>query len=93
MTTNEKYDIADLVINHALKNGANQVAVSIGDSSSRHIEIREKKIDRLQESISNGLSLLLYVDKKYSSHSTNHLKKEELLKFVEGAIASTRYLS
>lgn len=93
MTTNEKYDIADLVIKHALKNGATQVAVSIGDSSSRHVEIREKKIDRLQESISNGLSLSLYVDKKYSSHSTNHLKKEELLKFVEGAIASTRYLA
>jgi PmbA protein len=93
MTTNEKYEIADLVIKHALKNGANQVAVSIGDSSSRHVEIREQKIDRLQESISNGLSLTLYVDKKYSSHTTNHLKKEELLKFVEGAIASTRFLA
>ena len=93
MDTNQKYEIADLVIKHALKNGADQVAVSIGDSSSRHIEIREQKIDRLQESISNGLTLTLYVEKKYSSHSTNHLKKEELLKFVEGAIAATKYLS
>jgi PmbA protein len=93
MDTNEKYEIADLVIKHALKNGANQVAVAIGDSSSRHIEIREKKIDRLQESISNGLTLTLYVEKKYSTHTTNRLKKEDLLKFVEEAIAATRYLS
>jgi PmbA protein len=93
MDTNQKYEITDLVIKHALKNGADQVAVSISDSSSRHIEIREQKIDRLQESISNGLTLTLYVAKKYSSHSTNHLKKEELLKFVEGAIAATKYLS
>lgn len=93
MTTNEKYEIADLVIKHALKCGADQAAVSIGDSASRHIEIREQKIDRLQESISNGLSLTLYVEKKYSSHTTNHMKKEELLKFVEGAVAATKYLA
>jgi PmbA protein len=93
MNTTEKYEIADLVIKHAIKCGADQVAVAINDSASRHIEIREQKIDRLQESISNGLNLTLYVEKKYSSHSTNLLKKEELLKFVEGAVAATRYLS
>lgn len=93
MNTNEKYDIADLVIKHALKNGADEVAVAISDSTGNHIEIREQKIDRLQESISNGLSLTLYVEKKYSSHSTNHLKKADLLKFVEGAVAATKYLS
>jgi len=93
MNTNEKYEIADLVIKQALKNGASEAAVSISDSSSRQVEIRERKTDKLQESISNGLSLALYVDRKYSAHSTNHLKKEELLKFVEGAVAATRYLS
>ena len=93
MNTNEKYEIADLVIKHAIKNGADEVAVAISDSASSHIEIREQKIDRLQESISNGLSLSLYVQKKYSSHSTNHLKKDDLLKFVEGAVAATKYLS
>lgn len=93
MNTNEKYEIADLVIKHALKNGANQVAVSIDDSSSRRIEIREQKIDRLQESIGNSLTVNLYVEKKYSVHSTNLLKKDELLKFVESAVAATRYLS
>jgi PmbA protein len=93
MNTSEKYEIADLVIKHALKSGADEVAVAISDSASSHIEIREQKIDRLQESISNGLSLTLYVDKKYSSHSTNHLKKTELMKFVEGTVAATKFLA
>ena len=93
MNTNEKYEIAALVIKHALKSGADQVAVSISDNTSRRIEIREQKIDRLQESIGNSLKIDLYVEKKYSSHSTNLLKKEELLKFVENAVAATRYLS
>lgn len=84
MDTNEKYKIADLVINNALKNGASQAAVNIKENSSRHIEIREQKIDRLQESIGNSLSVDLYVDKKYSSHSTNLLKE---------AVAAARYLS
>ena len=93
MDENEKYEIANLVINHAIKNGADEATVAINESSSSNIEIREQKIDKLQESISNGLSLTLYVNKKYSSHTTNHLKKTELLKFVEGAVAATKYLA
>lgn len=93
MDTNEKYEIANLVIKHAIKCGADEVAVAIGESSRSDIEIREQKIDRLQESISNGLALSLYVKKKYSSHTTNHLKKDELLKFVEKAVAATQYLA
>jgi PmbA protein len=93
MDTNEKYEIANLVINHAIKSGASEAAVTIDESSSSNIEIREQKIDKLQESISNRLSLTLYVNKKYSSHSTNHLKKANLLKFIEGAVAATKYLA
>lgn len=93
MTTDEKYKLADQVIDHALKNGAQQVSVSIDESRRNNIEIRNKQIDRLTESNTLGLSLSLYVDKKYSAHSTNRLKKEDLLKFTSDAIAATRYLA
>ncbi|MDR2886742.1 MAG: TldD/PmbA family protein [Bacteroidales bacterium] len=93
MDTDEKYEIANLVMRHAIKCGADEVAVTIGESSRSDIEIREQKIDRLLESISSGLALTLYVKKKYSSHTTNHLKKAELLKFVERAVAATGYLA
>jgi len=93
MDRNEKYRIADLVINHTIESGADQVAVYIDDSSSRHIEIREQKIDRIQESIGNSLTIDLYVGKKFSSHSTNLLKEKELRKFIGEAVVATRYLS
>ena len=93
MDTNEKYKIADIVINAAFDKGASQAAVYINDNTSSHIEIRERKIDRLQESIGNSLSVDLYVDKKYSSHTTNLLKEKELLKFIKDAVEATRFLS
>ena len=78
MDTNEKYSLAAMVIDHALKGGAQQVSVSIDESRSNDIEIRDKQIDKLIESNRNSLTISLYVDKKYSSHSTNRLKKEDL---------------
>ena len=93
MNTNEKYDLANQVIDHALKNGAEQVSVTIYENRSSNIEIRDQKIDSLKESNRSSLSISLYVDKKYSSHSTNRMKKEELFRFVDEAINATRFLA
>ena len=93
MNTQEKYDLADLVIAHAIKNGAQQVSVSIDESRDNDIELRDQQIDNLTESNRNSLTVNLYVDKKYSSHSTNRMKKDELFRFLDEAIAATRYLA
>jgi PmbA protein len=93
MNTNEKYSLANLVMEHALKSGAEQVSVTINDSRSSNIEIRDQQIDKLTESIRSSLSIELYVDKKYSAHSTSRLKKEELFRFIDEAIEATRYLA
>jgi len=93
MDTSDKYKIADLVIKTVLDKGASQAAVAINETSSRQIEIRERKIDRLQESIGNSLSVDLYVDRKFSSHSTNLIREKDLLKFIKEAVEATRYLS
>lgn len=93
MNTNEKYNLANLVIEHALKKGAEQVSVIISDNRSSNIEIRDQKIDKLTESIENRLTVQLFVEKKYSSHSTNRMNKSELLRFVDEAIEATRFLA
>lgn len=93
MTTEEKYSLAKWAMNHALKNGAQQVSVSISNSQSSGVEVRDKKIDKLEQSLQSGLSIRLFVDKKYSAHSTNRLKKDELARFIKEAIAGTKYLS
>ena len=93
MNTNEKYALANLVMEHALKSGADQVSVSLDDSRRSNIEIRDQKIDKLTESQRNSLTIELFVDKKYSAHSTSRLKKEELFRFIDEAIAATRFLA
>jgi PmbA protein len=93
MNTNEKYALANLVIEHSIKKGAEQVSVSIDDSRRSNIEIRDQKIDKLTESVRNSLTIELYVGKKYSAHSTSRMKKEELFRFIEEAIAATRFLA
>ncbi len=93
MDTKEKYTLADQVIEYALKKGAQQISVVISDSRSSNIEIRDNQIDKLTESNRNRLTINLYVDKKYSSHSTNRLKKEDVFRFVDEAISATRFLA
>ncbi len=93
MTKQEKYNLANWAMKHALDNGAQQVSVSISNNRSSSIDVREEKIDKLEQAIESNLSIRLFVDKKYSMHSTNRLSKEELGRFIEEAIAGTRYLS
>jgi PmbA protein len=92
MDMKEKQNLAEMVIDHALKGGAQQVSVSINESRSNNIEIRDQKIDNLTESNRNSLAIKLFVDKKYSSHSTNRLRKDDLFKFTDEAIAATKFL-
>lgn len=93
MTKQEKYTLAKWAMNHALESGAQQVSVSIANSQSSSVEVREEKIDKLEQAIQNSLSIRLFVDGKYSAHSTSRLKKEELAHFIEEAIEGTKYLS
>lgn len=80
-------------MNYALEKGAQQASVNISNSQSSSVEVREEKIDKLEQAIQSGLTIRLFVDKKYSAHSTNRLKKEELARFIEQAIEGTRFLS
>lgn len=93
MTKEEKHSLANWAVQCALEKGAQQVSVTISENSSSGVEIRDQKIDKLEQSIQCGLSIRLFVDKKYSSHSTNRLKKDELARFIEQAIEGTRFLT
>ena len=94
MTKEEKYKLARWAIDHALESGAQQAKAVISDSQNNSISVREEKIENLEQSIENGLTIFLFVDKKYSVHSTNRLDNEkELAKFIDRAIEGTRYLA
>ncbi len=93
MTKEEKYTLAKWALNHALENGAQQASVRIANNTESSVDVRDEKIDRLTQAIQSSLSIRLFVDKKYSAHSTSRLNKEDLAHFIEEAIEATRYLS
>ena len=93
MTKEEKYSLAKWAMNHALDNGAQQASVSISNSQSSSVEVRDEKIDKLEQATQSGLSIRLFVDGKYSAHSTSRMNKASLARFIEEAIEGTKYLS
>jgi len=93
MNNKERQELAMWAVEFAKKKGATEVAASIGNSRSVEIEVREQKIEKIKESTTNGLSLNIYRDHKYSGHSTNNLNKKGLEKFITEAVEATKYLT
>jgi PmbA protein len=77
----------------ALQNGCQSTCLSLYNNSNASFEIRDMKIDSLQQATENGLSIQLFVDGRFSVISTNRLDKNELEQFIKNGIESTRYLA
>lgn len=80
-------------MDYALKNGCQASRVSLYNGSSSVIEVRNMKIDRLQQASENGLTIHLFVDGRFGSFSTNRLDRAELEKFIKDGIETTRFLA
>lgn len=93
MITNENKKLAQWAMEFALKNGCQSSRVTLYNGSSSSFEIRDMKIDRLQQASENSMVIHLYVDGRYGSYSTNRLDKKELEKFIQDGIAATRFLA
>ncbi|MBN1997442.1 TldD/PmbA family protein, partial [candidate division KSB1 bacterium] len=89
----DKLVLAEWAVEFARKQGADQVAVSLSNQRRIEVEYREKKLDKLQEATENSLSISIYLDQRYSVHSTNDLRRETLEVFIKEAVAGTKYLS
>ena len=93
MNQKERLELAKWAMKFALKSGADQVSVGLFNQREVSIEYRDKRMEELKESTQNSLNADIYADQKYSSHSTNDLRKDSLEKFLSEAIAATKYLA
>ena len=93
MITDNNKALTQWAMDFALKNGAQSAKLVLYNNSSSSFELRNAKMDRLQQSTENGLSISLYVDGRYGSFSTNRLDKKELETLILSGIESTRYLA
>jgi len=93
MNIKERLELANWAVARAKKAGADDVAVNIVNQRDIEVEYRDNQLDKLKESTQNSLSLSIYANQRYSSHTTNDIKKETLSGFIAEAVAMTKYLS
>ncbi|MEE2829677.1 MAG: TldD/PmbA family protein [Myxococcota bacterium] len=88
----ELLDQARKAVEIALKVGASDSVAGVSRGRSLEFRWRDGKIEKVQEDTSRGLSVALYVDGRYSRHSTNDLDPSRLESFLTDAVALTRHL-
>jgi PmbA protein len=93
MNRQERLDLAEWIRDLTLKQGADQASVFLSNRREIEIEFRDKKLEKLKESVRNRLSLDVYSGNRFSGHSTNDLRRDSLRGFVTEAVAATKYLS
>ena len=85
-------DQARRVADQARALGAQEAKVVASRSRGVDVEWRDGQLERLNDTTDQSLSVSLYVDGRFSSHSTSDLRPESVEVFLKQAIDLTRYL-
>ncbi len=89
----ELLNTAHNVVREARRGGADGVRATVYRYRNSQVEWRESELERVRESTTMGASLTLYLDGRYSAHSTSDMTPEGIQQFVERTIAMTRHLA
>ncbi len=76
----------------ALEAGADDAVSAVSWGRSLEFQFRDGRLEKVQENMSRGLGVSLYVDGRFSSHSTNDMDPTRLRGFLDEAVALTRLL-
>ena len=78
MITDNNKKLAQWAMDFALKNGCQAAKVVLYANSNTSFELREAKMDRLQQASESGMGINVYVDGRYGNYSTNRLDRKNL---------------
>ncbi len=93
MNKDKLIKLSEYAADRAKKYGANNARIIASRSREVSVEWRDGKLDRLQESTKQSLSVTLFVDGRYSVNETSDIREDSVDKFLENAIASTKLLA
>jgi len=79
-------------VQQALDAGAQGAWARASRSRAVDFEARDGALEKVQENTSRSLGLTLYVDGRYSTHSTTSLRPARVQSFVDDAVEMTRAL-
>ena len=92
MEKNKYLDLGYWVQKKAKQLGASDTSLGINHSRSVSVDYRDGKVEKLKESTQQSMWIELFSKGRYSSHSTNDLRKESLEKFIANAVDLTGFL-
>ena len=72
--------------------GANEAAATVSQSRDVEFQYRDGALEKVKDTTSQSLSLRVYADGRYSSHSTTDLNLDRMQGFISEAVAITRAL-
>jgi PmbA protein len=75
-----------------LRLGADEVRASVGRADDVQLQRRGGRLERAQEARTFGLSVSLFVEGRYSSHSSSDMRPEAIAALMERGVESTRLL-
>jgi len=84
--------IAKDIIDLARKSGADQVSLSLANSTSFQTDVREKKIESLQESGSSGIHITVSKNRRRSTVSSNDLRIDTLAPLIRSSLESLPFM-
>lgn len=85
-------DTAEMMVGIAQKLGASEATAWTSEGTWTDVKQRDGNIEKWQDSQSKSGSIALFVDERFSVHSTNDLRKDALEQFLTRAIDATRHL-
>jgi PmbA protein len=83
---------AAAAVESAKRAGAKDAWATVTRSRSVNLELRNGKLEKVEDSTSRGLAIRLFVDGRYSTHQTTDLRPERVDAFVRNGVAITRAL-
>lgn len=84
--------IAERASAYAQERGAQQVAAHASMGRQARVVLRDGSQEEVKASVSRGLSLSLYVDGRYGTHSTSEVDAARVEEFIDRALEMTRVL-
>ena len=84
--------VAEQACARAKKRGASEAGASLRRRRSYKVVVRDGEVEELKASVSRRLSVRIFVDGRYGSHSTSDLSPAALGKFIDDAVDMTRFL-
>ena len=79
-------ETANKIVQTAIRLGASEVTAWASQGTWTDVKQRDGRIEKWQDSQSYSASAALFVDDRYSVHSTNDLRPEALEQFIGRAI-------